>query len=70
MKAPPVHSPRAVRSVWQQAPGPLFWLFQGGFKVSSGTSEWYRSSFGTENSEIAGTVAPTLDMGVSPNQGP
>ena len=32
--------------------GLLFWLFNGGFKVSSG-AEWYRSSCGTDihNSE-------------------
>ena len=33
----------------------VFWLFQGGFKVSSGTVEWYMSSYGADfdNSEIA-----------------
>ena len=32
-----------------------FWLFKGGFKVSSGTVEWYTSSYGTDfdSSEIA-----------------
>ena len=35
----------------------LFWLFKGGFKVSSGTVEWYRKSYGTDfNSEIARPV--------------
>ena len=30
-----------------------FWLFKGGFNVSSGTLSWYRSSYGTDfdNSE-------------------
>ena len=40
--------------------GLLFWLFTRGFKVSSGTVEWYRyrSSYGTdfENSEIASLI--------------
>ena len=26
--------------------GLLFWLFQGGFKISSGTIHWYTSSYG------------------------
>ena len=32
----------------------LFWLFKEGFKVSSRTVSWYRSSYGTDfrNSEI------------------
>ena len=28
--------------------GLLFWLFQGGLRVSPGTVEWYRSSCGTD----------------------
>ena len=40
--------------------GVLCWLFKGGFKVSSGTLGWYRSSYGTDfdDSEIAGPVMP------------
>ena len=36
----------------------LFWLFNGEFKVSSGTVEWYRSSCGTDfdHSEMASPV--------------
>ena len=26
--------------------GLLLWLFEGGFKVSTGTASWYRSSYG------------------------
>ena len=38
--------------------GLLFWLFKRGFKVSSGTVEWYVSSYGTDfdDSEIARPV--------------
>ena len=38
-----------------QRQGLLFWLLNGGFKVSSGTAKWYRNSYGTDfdNSEIA-----------------
>ena len=48
-------APRPSSALMQ---GTLFWLFQGGFKVSSGTVEWYRSSCGTlfDNSEIASPV--------------
>ena len=31
-----------------QCRGKLFWLVNGGFKVSSGTVEWYRGSSGTD----------------------
>ena len=43
---------------WALGQGQLFWLFEAGFKVSSGTVKWYRSSYGTdfENSEIASPV--------------
>ena len=35
-----------------------FWLFKGGFTVSSGTLKWCRSNYGTDfdKSEIAGLV--------------
>ena len=48
--------------------GLLFWLFTGGFKVSSGTVEWYRSSYDTDfgNSEIAGCVSG-FDVSRSPH---
>ena len=38
--------------------GPVFWLFKGGFKVTSGTLECYRSNSGThfDNSEIGSPV--------------
>ena len=38
----------------------LFWLIRGGFKVSLGAVEWYRSRCGTdfENSEMASPAAP------------
>ena len=38
--------------------GLLFWLLTDGFKVSLGTLEWYRSSYGTDfdTSEIAGPL--------------
>ena len=32
----------------QRQLGLLFWLFKGAFKVSSGTPEWYISSYGTD----------------------
>ena len=37
----------------------LGFVYNGGFKVSSGTVQWYRSSYctGCEHSEIASTVA-------------
>ena len=39
-----------------------FSLFNGGFKVSSGTVEWYISSYGTDfdNSGIASSVLRNL----------
>ena len=42
--------------------GLLFCLFKACFKVSSGTAEWYRISYGTDfdSSEIAGPVHYTL----------
>ena len=38
--------------------GLLFWLSKEGFKVSSGTVKWYRSSYGTDfdDPEIASLV--------------
>ena len=35
--------------------GLICWLFQGGFKVSTGTVQWHRGSCGTDSdhSEIA-----------------
>ena len=54
--------PRSLYTTFLCPPGPkqglLFWLFLGGFKVSSGTVEWYRSSDGTDSnkSEIASPV--------------
>ena len=46
--------------------GLLFWLVEGGFKVSSGIS-WYVSSHGTDfdNSEIASPVMDPLLPGLS-----
>ena len=40
----------------------LVWLFQEGFKVSSGTAEWDISSYGTDcdHSEIASPVTHNL----------
>ena len=38
--------------------GLLLWLFKGVSKVSSGTVQWYRSSYGTDfdNAEVASPV--------------
>ena len=38
----------------------MFWLFKGGFRLISGTVEWYRSSYGSDfnTSEIASPVEP------------
>ena len=46
--------------------GLRFWLFKGGFSVSSCTAEWYRSSFGTDFdcSEIASPVLFRWSLGV------
>ena len=40
----------------------LLWLFKGGFKVSLGTPEWYRSSYCTDfdTSEIASPVVASV----------
>ena len=45
--------PMGPGAVWNRAC--YFWLVKGGFKVSSCTVRWYRSSYGTDscNSEIA-----------------
>ena len=47
--------------------GLLFWQFKGGFKVSSGPAEWYRSSSDTdfENSEIASSVETVTCPGMA-----
>ena len=51
-------SPDLVFSKTCMSQGLLFWLFEGGFKVSSDTVEWYRSSSGTifDTSEIESPV--------------
>ena len=43
--------------------GLLFPLFKGGFKVSSGTVQWYRVSYGNDldDSDTAGPVTPASD---------
>ena len=47
-----------VEGIWAIMQGLLFWLLKGGFKVSSGSVEWYRIIYGTDidNSEIASPV--------------
>ena len=46
--------PRSIQLAWEGHGLPI-WLFKGGFKVSSGTVEWYRSNSGTDfdTSEMA-----------------
>ena len=56
---------RVLFFFWSCILGLLFWLFKGGFKVSSGTVDWYRNSYGTDfdYSEIASpgiAVLPNL----------
>ena len=40
----------------QPLQGLLFWLFERGFTVSSGTSKWYRNSSGTDLDRIIGLL--------------
>ena len=43
--------------IWE---GLLFWLFKGGFRVSSSAVEWYTSSYGTDIDKPK-TTSPVLE---------
>ena len=61
-----------LRQIQQEALlGPLCWLFKGGFKVSSGTVEWYRNMYGTDFdiSEMASPALLGLIWGLCKNHG-
>ena len=62
---PPV--PENLASSEALVQGLLLWLFEKGFKVSSGTVEWYIGSYGTDfdNSEIASPVVAFGEDGAS-----